>query len=79
MSLKRITVGDMKKKPAKKWKNRFQKFYHLNRDRINKKRRLVYKSKEKKGTCVRCKRRSLKGITFCAFHRKKQHQYNMNR
>jgi hypothetical protein len=68
-----------KKKTVKKFKNRFQKFYHLNKTRINKKRRLVYGQKERKGLCVRCKRRALKGITFCAFHRKKQHEYNMNR
>ncbi|MFH1916101.1 MAG: hypothetical protein ABIJ21_02450 [Nanoarchaeota archaeon] len=69
----------MKKKKRVKFKNRFQKFYHLNKDRINKKRRKAYKLKDKKGTCVRCKKKSLKGITFCTYHRKKQQEYNRNR
>ncbi|MFH1071808.1 MAG: hypothetical protein V1743_00065 [Nanoarchaeota archaeon] len=64
---------------AKKFKNRFQKFYYLNKDRINRQRRAKYKLHKKKGTCVRCKRKTLKGISFCAFHRKKQKEYNSNR
>ena len=68
-----------KKKSVKRWKNRFQKFYHLHRDEINRKRRRLYQGKEKKGVCVRCKKRALKGITFCMFHRKRQKYYNARR
>jgi hypothetical protein len=67
------------KKRVTKWKNRFQKFYHLHRDDINRKRRKLYALKEKKGLCVRCSKKALSGITFCAFHRKKQAHYNSRR
>lgn len=59
-----------------KFENRFQKFYHLNKTRLNKERRGSYKTKAKKGTCVRCKRKAKPGIVFCDYHQKKQKEYN---
>ena len=63
----------------KRFKNRFQKFYHLNKDRINKARRSLYKDKKKEGTCVRCERKALSDINFCRYHREKQRDYNSKR
>ena len=56
--------------------NRFQKFYHLNKKRLNLGRRSSYSGKKKSGICVRCKRRVVPGIVFCEYHRKKQKEYN---
>ena len=60
----------------KDYANRFQKFYHLNKKRLNKERRSYYKTKSKKGTCVRCKRKAVKDIVFCDYHQQKQKEYN---
>ena len=69
-----------KKKSSKKGKdeyeNRFQKFYHLNKKRLNKERRGFYKTKSDKGVCVRCKKKSLKNIVFCSYHKARQKEYN---
>lgn len=59
-----------------KFENRFQKFYHLNKTRLNKERRGSYKTKAKKGKCVRCKLKAKPGIVFCDYHQKKQKDYN---
>lgn len=56
--------------------NRFVKFYHLNKKRLNKERRGSYKSKSKKGLCVRCSRKAVEGIVFCKYHRARQKEYN---
>ncbi len=70
-----------KKKTSKKnkdrYKNRFQKFYHLNKKRLNKERRGSYKIKSDKGVCVRCKKKSLKNIVFCSYHKARQKEYNV--
>ncbi|MAG73829.1 hypothetical protein CL620_05915 [archaeon] len=60
----------------KEYKNRFLKFYHLNKKRLNKERRSTYTAKMKLGVCVRCKRKALKNIVFCSYHRAKQKEYN---
>ncbi len=56
--------------------NRFVKFYHLNKKRLNKERRGSYKSKAKGGICVRCSRKAVDGIVFCKYHRARQKEYN---
>lgn len=63
-------------KDPEEYDNRFQKFYHLNKKRLNKERRSSYKTKFKKGTCVRCKRKAKKDIVFCDYHQQKQKEYN---
>ena len=60
----------------KNYPNRFLKFYHENKTRLNKERRGSYTKKQKNGICVRCKRKALKNIVFCSYHRKKQQEYN---
>ena len=60
----------------KKYSNRFIKFYHQNKEKLNDNRRLSYSERKKKGICVRCKNKSLKGIVFCEYHQKKQKDYN---
>ena len=64
---------------SKKYDNRFQKFYDLNKKRINEERRKRYKDNIKKGLCVRCSKKALKGIKLCSYHRKKQQEYNKKR
>lgn len=62
-----------------KYKDRFQKFYHLNKKRLNKERKLIYQEKKAKGICTRCKKKAIKGIQMCKYHQIKQMQYNRNR
>ncbi|MBT4651085.1 hypothetical protein HOC13_01030 [Candidatus Woesearchaeota archaeon] len=69
--LKKLTGG-------KKYKDRFQKFYHSNKERIQEERKLTYQEKKNKGICVRCKRKALLGIIFCNYHKQKQKQYNFS-
>ena len=64
------------KKIPKSFKNRFQKFYYLNRGRINKERQKRYNTNKKKGLCIKCKRKSLKGIKLCSYHRERIREYN---
>ena len=64
------------KKSPKEFQNRFHKFYHLNKKRLNKERRGLYTTRSKKGICVRCKKRVVKGIVFCSYHKAKQKEYN---
>ena len=66
-----------KKNSDSDYDNRFQKFYHLNKKRLNKERRGNYKNKSNSGICVRCKKRVVKGIVFCKFHQSKQKEYNL--
>jgi len=68
--------GAKAKTTKTKFENRFQKFYHLNKTRLNKERRGSYKTKAKKGKCVRCKLKAKPGIVFCDYHQKKQKDYN---
>jgi len=58
------------------YNNRFVKFYHLNKERLNQERRGSYSSRKKEGVCVRCKNKSLPGIVFCEYHQSKQKEYN---
>lgn len=64
---------------AKRYNNRFQKFYALNKDKINRKRRAAYKKRQKAGQCTRCHRKAVKGLTLCRYHRQKQKEYNSRR
>ncbi|MBI4981040.1 hypothetical protein HZC30_05800 [Candidatus Woesearchaeota archaeon] len=59
-----------------KYPNRFVKFYHLNKEKLNKERRGSYTSRRKDGVCVRCKRKVVPGIVFCEYHQEKQKEYN---
>ncbi|PIN73923.1 hypothetical protein COV20_02300 [Candidatus Woesearchaeota archaeon CG10_big_fil_rev_8_21_14_0_10_45_16] len=59
-----------------KYPNRFLKFYHLNKKRLNNERRSLYDEKRKKGICVRCNDKAVSGIVFCSYHQKKQKKYN---
>ena len=69
-----------KPKPAKSSKkaypNRFLKFYHENKGRVNKNRRSMYTEHRKAGLCVRCTKKSAPGIVFCSYHQQKQNKYN---
>ena len=74
-------ISKTKKSKAKKdskseYENRFQKFYHLNKKRLNKERRTSYKSRSKDGVCVRCSKKVVKDIVFCKYHQAKQKEYN---
>ena len=60
----------------KKYANRFIKFYHQNKKKLNENRRLSYSERKKKKICVRCKKKALKGIVFCEYHQSKQKKYN---
>ncbi len=60
----------------KEYPNRFLKFYHENKKRLIKERRSTYAQKRKKGICVRCNEKALKGIVFCSYHQQKQKEYN---
>jgi hypothetical protein len=71
---KKSTSKKVKKK--NEYENRFQKFYHLNKKRLNKERRGLYTKRSKKGICVRCKKKVVKGIVFCTYHKSKQKEYN---
>ena len=63
---------------SKRYPNRFLKFYHENKKRLNKERRSRYYTHKKKGLCVRCGHKALAGIVFCELHKKKQKIYNKN-
>jgi hypothetical protein len=58
------------------YKNRFVKFYHLNKERLIKERRGSYSERRNSGICVRCKRKVVPGIVFCEYHQAKQREYN---
>ena len=78
-STKKTKKKSTPEKGAKKtteFENRFQKFYHLNKKRLNKERRGLYTKRSKKGICVRCKKKVVKGIVFCTYHKAKQKEYN---
>lgn len=66
-------------KTIRKFKDRFQKFYHLNKERLIKERKAKYIKKKKLGLCVRCKKKAVGGTNFCQYHRDKQREYNQNR
>lgn len=60
----------------KNYANRFVRFYHLNKERLNKERRSGYDERREKGICVRCRQKALPGIVFCEYHQGKQKEYN---
>ncbi len=68
---------EQEEKSTEDYPNRFVKFYHQNKERLNTERRGGYTSRKKEGICVRCKRKSLPGIIFCDYHRTKQKEYNL--
>jgi hypothetical protein len=79
MVLKKLINKITRRKNSNKvYFNRFLKFYHLNKFRLNKKRRSLYIRKKKSGICVRCNRKATDGIVFCSYHQKKQIIYNHN-
>ena len=57
--------------------NRFLKFYHQNKSRLNVERRGSYKDRKAHGICVRCQKKSLPYIVFCEYHQRKQKSYNL--
>jgi len=61
------------------YRDRFHKHYELHKEEINDKRRTLYKAKVLTGVCVRCNKRSIKGIKLCKQHRETQKEYNANR
>ncbi len=73
VSLRRRSSRSLDKE---EFENRFQKFYHLNKRRLNKERRGNYKRKAKSGICVRCSKKIVPGIVFCSYHQAKQKEYN---
>lgn len=79
-ALKPTPAKVSKPKPAKSTKkaypNRFLKFYHENKSRVNKNRRSMYTEHRKAGLCVRCSKRAASSIVFCVFHQQKQNKYN---
>lgn len=60
----------------KKYPNRFLKFYHQNKERLNQERRNLYLEKKKAGLCTRCNNKAIPGIVFCEYHQNKQREYN---
>jgi hypothetical protein len=72
--LKRILKKLRKKE--EEYPNRFLKFYHQNKKKLNKGRRLSYSERKKQGICVRCKRKAISKIVFCEYHQQKQIRYN---
>ncbi len=60
----------------KNYPNRFVKFYHLNKKRLQKERNSIYFRKKEQGICVRCHRKASEGIIFCEYHQQKQIEYN---
>lgn len=64
------------KSADKNYANRFVKFYHLNKERLNKERRSGYDGRREKGICVRCRQKAMPGIVFCEYHQSKQKEYN---
>ena len=73
MVLKKLLSKFSKKE---EYPNRFLKFYHKNKKRLNKERRSSYGERKKQGLCVRCNKKALKNIVFCSYHQKKQVSYN---
>lgn len=61
----------------KEYHNRFLKFYHLNKKKLNKERRTSYAERKKNGICTRCKKKALSGIVFCKYHQQRQKEYNL--
>ena len=59
-----------------KYPNRFLKFYHNNRERLLKERKMLYHEKLEAGICVRCNNQAVEGIKFCSYHQAKQKEYN---
>jgi len=64
------------KSENQEYPNRFVKFYHLNKEKLNKERKGSYSRRRQTGICVRCKRKVVPGIVFCEYHQAKQKEYN---
>jgi hypothetical protein len=64
------------RKDQKQYDNRFVKFYHLNKKRLDRERKKLYHWKLKQGICVRCNKKADKGKIFCSYHRNLQKSYN---
>lgn len=64
------------KKSSEEYPNRFLKFYHTNKKRLNNERRSSYTERKQQGLCVRCHKKALPNIVFCEFHKHKQKGYN---
>ena len=64
------------KEAKNEYPNRFLKFYHLNKKRLQKERNSAYSLKKERGICVRCRRKASEGIIFCEYHQQKQVEYN---
>ena len=64
------------RKEEKEYPNRFLKFYHLNKKKLNKTRKGKYHDRKKAGQCIRCYRKAVEGIVFCGYHQMKQKEYN---
>ncbi|MBI2662645.1 hypothetical protein HYX11_04265 [Candidatus Woesearchaeota archaeon] len=73
--LKKTTLSLFQKKP-KEYPNRFLKFYHENKSRLNKERRSFYSEHKSRSLCVRCHKKALPRIVFCSYHQQKQKGYN---
>ena len=71
---KKSKLSIFKKKTE--YPNRFLKFYHVNKSRLNKERRGSYSEHKSRGICVRCSKKSLSKIVFCSYHQQKQKGYN---
>ena len=65
-----------KLKRKKEYPNRFVKFYHLNKKRLDKERKSIYHDKRTKGICVRCNKKAVTKRIFCNYHRTLQKGYN---
>ena len=76
MVFKRLLQKLKGEKNEAEYPNRFLKFYHANKGRLLKERRLSYYDKKKNGICVRCSRKASEGIVFCEYHQQKQVGYN---
>lgn len=68
--------GIKKEEETTNYPNRFLKFYYLNKKRLIRERRYLYKKKKKSGLCVRCSQKVFPGIIFCGYHQEKQKEYN---
>ena len=58
------------------FKNRFEKFYYLNKAHVSRYRKKRYYEKIQKGIGIKCKKKAIKGINFCAYHRAQTKKYN---
>ena len=79
MLRKLLSKIGVKKPTERRFKNRFQKFYYLHREGLNKERKALYFEKQKKGICVKCKKKAVKNSIFCKYHLEQSREYNRRR